>query len=127
MSIIVNSQPVQFLAYVRTMRHTPTTPAFFEEELAPLFADVIGYLLDDPEEAHLPGVLDFTFTQKGDIEMTVRLPRASAGRVTGRQHMMRDSLHRVFRAISMNHGFVFSSLIIVGLDDHGQELPASRS
>src|SRR5690242_59324 len=109
------------------MRQTPTTTAFFEKELAPLFANVIGHLLDNPDEAHTTGALSFDYSQKGDIELRVRLPRASAARVTGRQHTMRDSLHRVFRAISMNHGFVFTSLVIIGLDESGNPLPESRS
>lgn len=95
------------------MRPTPTTRDFFHDEIAPLIEDVVESLLD----ADIPNadeVFKYEFTDATDISIYIRLPRADAARVIGKERKMRDTLYHLFRAVLKNHGFTLNDLIAIG-------------
>lgn len=96
------------------MRNTPTTLAFFEDELLPLFEDCICSLLDEDPDMDV-GIIHYHVDEaKKTVSMDVRLPRKDAGRVVGREHRMRQSLYTLYSAICRNHGFNLVKFTVSG-------------
>jgi predicted RNA-binding protein YlqC (UPF0109 family) len=103
------------------MRNTPVTREFFEEELLPVFEDVISLLLDNPDVVNDTNAVSYQFAgESKEIELTVRLKRPDAARIIGREHSTRTSLAWLFGGICRNHGFQLSNLIVIGLYEDGE-------